>query len=487
MNNPTLSPPDIRTELRDHFNLWQLLTVLSWLGMHLAGIMPAWSLISGLPTSWLAWMTFGGIALATFSVSGVLALTHFKRGVVQLVLLFILILSLSQALRGLVFATLERTTPVMLPHTMGPDTEGKLWIAVLATALAVMYLWRRGNIAWQHWIGPLLVHRTFVMGVVLFLVFSLVASATGGRMPVLEFFLFLFTSLLALGGARLSAQAWERGGGGVPTTRSWMIGVSGAAFGVLALAATAALVAGRPAASVLAGLFDRILRGLLSVLLLMLEPLVSILFSAWNFILERIGLGPDQMMEAPQITVDSKLQEQLAALSKEVQPVAWADALGRVLTWLAAFAIAVIVLAWVISSLRGSSKQRQWWTTAGPENPGGATLLRGLRILIGRTRATEQPGHLFPLGRWLAAARIRWIYRQLLGLLARKNIERTPSETPLEYLLRLSNALPIGVDDLANITHAYQRVRYGEHPESRAEVDRVEASWHRIQKIVGGY
>jgi hypothetical protein len=35
--------------------------------------------------------------------------------------------------------------------------------------------------------------------------------------------------------------------------------------------------------------------------------------------------------------------------------------------------------------------------------------------------------------------------------------------------------------DLESITSAYLRIRYGEFPESREEVDQVEAAWKRVR------
>jgi hypothetical protein len=42
---------------------------------------------------------------------------------------------------------------------------------------------------------------------------------------------------------------------------------------------------------------------------------------------------------------------------------------------------------------------------------------------------------------------------------------------------------PEGNDDLALITQAYLRVRYGEYPESVEDVGAVEAAWKRVSEL----
>ena len=72
----------------------------------------------------------------------------------------------------------------------------------------------------------------------------------------------------------------------------------------------------------------------------------------------------------------------------------------------------------------------------------------------------------------------------MLRALARRDQARSTAETPLEYLRRMSGVYPRGAADLTLLTHAYQGVRYGELPETRGDIDRVEGAWDRIQQII---
>lgn len=80
-----------------------------------------------------------------------------------------------------------------------------------------------------------------------------------------------------------------------------------------------------------------------------------------------------------------------------------------------------------------------------------------------------------------AAARIRWVYRQLMVLSVELNNPRKPGQTPLEFLPELGELFTDLNSDLSLITNAYIKVRYGKYPETEEEVDAVEASWRRIE------
>ncbi len=485
MTHALLSPEKARTGLGDRFNAWQLVTVCAWLLMSLAWVTPAWSLISGNPGTVPVWLTFGGVSFATFGASAGLSSLKLKRQAAQAILLAILVFSIVFALRWLVFSEAGLSLFQVPDRILRSFSQEGPLVGALVTAAAVGYLWRRGDQAWQGWIGPLIVRRAFAAGILIFIGLGSLASMLKTPVPVSEFFLFLFSSLLALGGSRLSAQAHVRGGRGVPLTRAWVFGVGGSALGLLTVAGVIAFIVGGPLAAVMAGIFGRLARGVLSGILFILEPLAYLVVAAWNALLMRLGMGSERLAEAPQITLDNQIQEQLAVMAGEVQPPDWAGDLGRVLTIAGGVLVAVLILIVIAVFLRRSGRSRQWRSTPEIEPAGGESLLEALRSLL-RPGGARQPGNgmLQPARRWLAAARIRWIYSRMLRALARRDQARTAAETPLEYLRRMSNVYPGGAADLNLLTHAYQGVRYGELPETRGDIDRVEGAWDRIQHVI---
>jgi hypothetical protein len=87
------------------------------------------------------------------------------------------------------------------------------------------------------------------------------------------------------------------------------------------------------------------------------------------------------------------------------------------------------------------------------------------------------------LRRRLAAASIRRIYQDMCGLAGSSGYPRLETETPYEYLQTLRQAWPENTAETLLITEAYNRVRYGELPETQAELDEIEAAWKRLEGI----
>jgi hypothetical protein len=62
------------------------------------------------------------------------------------------------------------------------------------------------------------------------------------------------------------------------------------------------------------------------------------------------------------------------------------------------------------------------------------------------------------------------------------NCPRPASTTPYEFLPDLGELFTTQTEDLRLITEAYVRVRYGEFPESNAEIELVESAWQHLQE-----
>lgn len=86
--------------------------------------------------------------------------------------------------------------------------------------------------------------------------------------------------------------------------------------------------------------------------------------------------------------------------------------------------------------------------------------------------------------RQLAAASIRRIYKDMCNMAGHNGYPRLESETPFEYLKTLKQAWPEHTAETRLITEAYNRVRYGELPESQEEIDQIEAAWKTIDRIL---
>ncbi len=85
--------------------------------------------------------------------------------------------------------------------------------------------------------------------------------------------------------------------------------------------------------------------------------------------------------------------------------------------------------------------------------------------------------------RQLAAASIRRIYQDMCNMAGHNGYPRLDSETPYEYLKTLKDAWPENTVETRIITEAYNRVRYGELPETQEELDQIEQAWKTIERI----
>ncbi len=82
---------------------------------------------------------------------------------------------------------------------------------------------------------------------------------------------------------------------------------------------------------------------------------------------------------------------------------------------------------------------------------------------------------------WRAAASIRRIYRLMCSAAAAAGYPRLEAETPYEYLPTLGRVWPDLAPEARLITESYVRVRYGEVPETAAELQQIRDAWERLE------
>lgn len=82
---------------------------------------------------------------------------------------------------------------------------------------------------------------------------------------------------------------------------------------------------------------------------------------------------------------------------------------------------------------------------------------------------------------WRAAASVRRIYRLMCRAADEAGFPRLDSETPYEYLVTLAKAWPEHTRETRLITEAFIRVRYGEVPETGAELEAIQAAWRTLE------
>lgn len=85
------------------------------------------------------------------------------------------------------------------------------------------------------------------------------------------------------------------------------------------------------------------------------------------------------------------------------------------------------------------------------------------------------------LKNWKTAVSIRRLYQQMEKTAAQAGYPRAATETPYEYQTTLAEAWPEQTAETSQLTIAYVNVRYGEFPETEAEIDALKAALKRLK------
>jgi hypothetical protein len=470
-------------------HLWQVFTVLALLLMDLSWITAGYTLLAGKTLDLHAgrvFIVFGAIYLATYLIASTLQFLQLDDGIIQVLLFTVVILGLFWAASHLIYFQEPLNIAGIVGRYLGSfGSLSVLFKSEFLLTIIVIYLWRRGLSIARYAVGPRFIRRAFIGGVLALVLTGIVAAGLERSFPALESVLFLFSSLIAMGAARLSSLSHMRGGKGIPFEREWVVGLTLLAIGLLVFAGGLGYLAGGPLSLWIGGLLSIVGGPVSRLLLLILGPLLYLLGSALAWFIGFFeSLFQSLQADPIEMTTATGMQEAIESL-EEIQGVAWAPQLGSILSTALAL-VSVSFLLWIL--FYTVRKYRRGHLTQGPQEVErirlSGTALDYLRALLqGRAkRAIEGFSRLNPAARFIAAARIRQIYARLLKLSARLGESRAPADTPLEFMGNLERIFPASQVELATITYAYLRVRYGELPETRMQVDEVEVAWEIVRK-----
>ncbi len=353
----------------------------------------------------------------------------------------------------------------------------------VAAAFVATCLWWRGLALGGREVGAIEVDRAYKTGVGMVVLYLIAAAiypdtrgfiAAGPELPgtMLAFF-FLGLSALAL--ARL-AMIWDRGRpeerSQVPG-RAWLLLVVGV-VGLILL--TASTMAGLAAADV-SRYFVVALRPLLPlvelvfiVLFFVASIIVRILIAILSRIPRRDVAHPGQ---SP--AVFDELLRRLREIEMNPQVIEGAR-WGMVVALLALLIIGMAVTI-VLMRRRGrktddDERESVWSTRA---------ALAGLTDLLPRVGRRLSP---YDEGAVPEARAIRRVYRELLHVGAGLGTSRPVWATPREHDPSLRRILLHATSDVAGLTWAYERVRYGGWRPMPAEVRDAEAALERVKATV---
>jgi hypothetical protein len=316
---------------------------------------------------------------------------------------------------------------------------------------------------------------SFQLGLALLLLYGMFYAPLYPLESALGLYTFLFSGLAGMSMARMANLSELRGGRVPRFSAGWLASVLAAGLAVVGLALLAGWAASGRLVEVAAYAFVLLLAVLTALALLLLTPLFDLMARGLLLLADVV----DQVLSRLRSITNLPQVEELAEAINEAveQAIPYLLAARGFLLLGALLAItAVILLALALRRLRGESLEEEQSERSEPGQMANPLLALFNRLRSSRLAWWRGPAQV------LAAARVRQIYRNLMALSLKLGAARPPSTTPLEFLPRLEGLFPNASRELAAITGAYVRVRYGAYPETRAEVEEVERAWEKVRR-----
>lgn len=354
---------------------------------------------------------------------------------------------------------------------------------------AVLWIWHRGSVLAGS--PDLNVGREgfrFRLGVLLF---GIYVAVRGGfddfLMPELLPTFFL-ASMLAMAAARANSLSHRPAGGLAPFDARWMAALLSMLAGTTVLGVGAGWFLGSPPARQVFAFLGVVIGAVLSALFalalplfLLLTPLVEGLIT-W---LQGLFAGLGDVLARVQV---SQLPDTAGQAAQAAPTPDWIERLVQAwptIQWILLGAAAIGVV-WLITRARRRASDRGLADMEGIED----LPVTGNQLGPLRQRLSNVPQGLAAWVRslrdspWLSSWIIRRIYARLLAKAAHDGRPKAPGETPREFEEALAGVYPQSRPQVAEITRAYELVRYGLRPEDPAMVTRVRQAWANLGRSI---
>jgi hypothetical protein len=313
--------------------------------------------------------------------------------------------------------------------------------------------------------------RSFQLGMLMFVFFGLTTSWENIVQNLLPFILYLFTALIAMSTSRLSELVSNLGSRQPAFKKSWLLGIFSIAIATILLGTTVGWLFGITLADFSQQVINVIYGIGIVILMIIFSPLIALiaLLLPWlsklvsGLISDKFGL--EQLIAFQQIT------QQDAQKVLQVN-----NSVNKVVTIILVFLFLVVLVITVIVV----RNRRRRSVSNGEDVLLNALALRK-SLKTGGGASDFFRSRLDQARRWLAAARVRRIYQQLMEICEKLDSPRLPAFTPLEFLPQVVKLFPEQQTELELITQTYNRVRYGEVPETYEEMHDLVNAWNVIK------
>lgn len=314
--------------------------------------------------------------------------------------------------------------------------------------------------------------RSSQVGLLMFLFYGLTTSWSDFSASLVPFVFYLFFLLIALTTSRLAEMSHQIGGKIPAFTRSWLAGTAALAMTVVGIGSLIGWMIGVVYVEIASSIVGGIYAILAVLLLIVFSPFILVILLLLPFLNDLVSKLITENFGLPQAQFLQKLlQPNLLQSSDTI------NTMNRGVTIL----IILLVLAVLAASIFGFRyrKRRKIQTTE--EEIEDLAAVKGYLKSQNRRHPFFQSA--FDQARqWLAAARIRRIYAQLMKYCSLLDSPRPPSLTPLEFLPQVQALFPGYAETSDMLTRKYLQIRYGEYPETIQEMQSIYEAWEKLKE-----
>jgi hypothetical protein len=470
---------------------WRELAIVALMVMELSWIVPWYRSLTPATYEVGVWGVFfvllGILLLANLSTR-LMNFLDLKIRIRQGITVVLIVISLLVALRLLLYETEPLGFDALFtrPFNAMSDVRGLIPDEFLVIVVVLVVYWRGLSLA-SKYIDPMSVRSNFYLGLGMFVAFMFINTIVTGETPGPMLYTFFVSALLAMGAARIFTITQLRGGARNPFDLRWFLGILATTLVIVGLAAGIAWLAS-DRTSIIGGIGGLVM-GIFGVILLaLISPLI--------FFMERMAgamPGASETMQSMMSVLDDlrttfrDIASNLFGLFDIPGLLDWVQLLKPFLLWgfviVVLLAILFSISRWLINERRAELDEREGMIDRGDII---GLLRKALRDRLEGLGQSLRGRSRLPSGqRWLAAAKIRRIYARMMDLAGQLDIPRPPASTPLEFQPTLQEMLPEASEDVDLITAAYLKVRYGEIPETRQEIELVEQAWEHVRTTGG--
>ena len=364
------------------------------------------------------------------------------------------------------------------------EADNLLWLRDIIVFVLTLIVWWRGLRLATRQFHLSRAGSRLRMGVLLFVPSSIWYMNGRAHETIIPFILLFFLmGLTAVALVRAEEVSTAHSDSAASLRPRWLLLIFGAAWGtVTAVGIIAAVISGQiallisnwmtpvwTAVFILWATVKETMLYLLTPFLLLTGYFVELMVKLLSSLLLNVGIGDLTMPVMP----PAEATEAAADATAEVLTLTTTSPNSKITTILLMVA-GILFVALLLGRMFREA------TLIARENSEGKRPFAGEKLP--HMSLTERLlNRLGLLKNWKTAVSIRRLYQQMEKTATQAGYPRAAAETPYEYQATLAQAWPEQTAETSQITTAYVNVRYGEFPESTAEIDELKQAWKRLK------